>query len=258
MTWTVHLDESGIDQESPVWIMAAVLAFDTRWGRFATEWREMLTRHGLKEIHCRKLRHELGYDHARFKAVMAEVETIVLSHVPVSIVAVMAKADYDEIYKPTKPVGGAKHGPLGVLYRASMSFFASFLEQYPPDNLDHVRFVYEKGVKQGGGLLAIHGEFQNGGEVDDWFGPLSFEAKDSFLGLQAADCLAAGGLQRERSDHSNGRDDVGQSSFVMTGETPTTLDAPVIFRLPVTREIIESLRDEILLTKAERAALRWR
>lgn len=256
MAWTVHLDESGTDGESPVWTMAAVLAYDSRWGSFGTEWREMLARHGLKEIHCRTLRHELGYDDARFNAVMADVETIVLRHVPVSIIAVMAKADYGEIYKPTKPVSGAKHGPLGVLYRASMSFFASFLEQYPPDNLDHVRFVYEKGVKEGG-LRAIHGEFQNGGELDDWFGPLSFETKDAFLGLQAADCLAAGGLQRERDDHADGRDDIGQSSFVMTGETPVTLDAPISFRLPVTREIIESLRDEILLTRAERAALRF-
>ena len=256
MTWTVHLDESGMDGESPVWAMAAVLAYDSRWGNFETEWRELLARHGLKEIHCRQLRHELGYDNARFKAVMADVETIVLRHVPVSIVAVMAKADYDEIYKPTKPVSGAKHSPLGVLYRASMSFFVSFLEQYPPDNLHRVRFVYEKGVKEGG-LLAIHGEFQNGGELGDWFGPLSFETKDAFLGLQAADCLAAGGLRRERDDHANGRGDIRHSSFVMTGETPVALNAPVSFRLPVTREIIESLRDEILLTKAERVALRW-
>ena len=42
----------------------------------------------------------------------------------------------------------------------------------------------------------------------------------------------------------------------MTGETPVALNAPVSFRLPVTREIIERLRDEILLTKTERAALR--
>jgi hypothetical protein len=257
MTWIVHLDESGMDRESPVWTMAGVLACDSRWGNFQTEWRELLARHGLKEIHCRQLRRELGYDNARFNAVMADVETIVLRHIPVSIVAVMAKADYDEIYKPNKPVSGAKHSPLGVLYRASMSFFASFLEQYPPEHLHRVRFVYEKGVKERG-LLSIHGEFQNGGEVGDWFGPLSFETKDAFLGLQAADCLAAGGLQRERDDHASGRGDIGHSSFVMTGETPVALEAPASFRLPVTREIIEGLRDEILLTKAKRAALRLR
>jgi hypothetical protein len=57
-------------------------------------------------------------------------------------------------------------------------------------------------------------------------------------------------------DHANGRGDIGHSSFVMTGETPVALNAPVSFRLPVTREIIERLRDEILLTKTERAALR--
>jgi hypothetical protein len=62
------------------------------------------------------------------------------------------------------------------------------------------------------------------------------------LGLQAADCFAAGGLQRERDDHANGRGDIGHSSFVMTGETPVALNAPVSFRLPVTRGIIERLR----------------
>jgi hypothetical protein len=43
---------------------------------------------------------------------------------------------------------------------------------------------------------------------------------------------------------------------VMTGPTPSALSAPMTFRLPVTRSIIESLKDDLLLTKAERAALR--
>jgi len=44
------------------------------------------------------------------------------------VVGVMRKDDYDQIYKPTQPVSGEKHSPLGVLYRACLSFFAAFWE----------------------------------------------------------------------------------------------------------------------------------
>ena len=150
MAWTVTIDESGTDGQSPILAMASLLAIDNRWGNLEAEWRQMLVRHGLAHIHCSQLRHDLAYDDGRLGSVMGEIEQIILRHVPLSIVAVMRKDDYDDIYKPTKPVSGSKHSPLGVLYRASMSFFAAFLEQYPPQNLDKVNFVYERGVKEGG------------------------------------------------------------------------------------------------------------
>jgi hypothetical protein len=92
--------------------------------------------------------------------------------------------------------------------------------------------------------------------LPDWFGPLTFVAKADRVALQAADCLAAGALFQERAEHLDEPSDIGLSSLVMTGPTPSALSAPMTFRLPVTRSIIESLKDDLLLTKAERAALR--
>ncbi len=254
MTWTVMIDESGTDGQSAILTMAALLAVDTHWAQLETEWRAMLDRHGVEAIHCSQLRHRLGYDEGRVTRLMANVEAIVLRHVPVSVVGVMRKDDYDQFYKPTQPVSGDKHSPLGVLYRACLSFFAAFLEEHPPDNLDEVRFVYERGPKEGG-LQGIHAGFQRA-DVPDWFGPLSFVGKADRVALQAADCLAAGALFHERSQHAADPSDIGVSTLVMTEPAPATLAAPLSFRLPVTRKIIESLRDDLLLTKAERAALR--
>jgi hypothetical protein len=151
-------------------------------------------------------------------------------------------------------VSGDKHSPLGVLYRACLSFFAAWLEEYPPENLDQVGFVYERGPKEAG-LQAIHAGFQRI-DLPDWFGPLSFVGKSGRVALQAADCLAAGALVHEREEHAAEPSDIASSSLVMTGVTPPSLTAPVSFRLPVTRQIIEQLREELLLTKAERAVLR--
>jgi hypothetical protein len=166
----------------------------------------------------------------------------------------MRKDDYDQIYKPTQPVSGEKHSPLGVLYRACLSFFAAFLEEYPPGNLDEVRFVYERGPKEGG-LQSIHAGFQRA-DLPDWFGALSFVSKADRVALQAADCLAAGALFHERLEHPAAPSEISASGLVMTEGTPVTIDAPVSFRLPITRAIISDLRDELLLTKAQRAALR--
>jgi hypothetical protein len=254
MTWTVMIDESGTDNHSSIMAMAALLAVDSRWAMLEAEWKAMHARHGLARIHCSELRRDLNYDDGRLAAVMEEVEAIIIRHIPLSVVAVMRKDDYDGIYKPTRPVSGIKHGPLGVLYRACMSFFAAFLEDYPPSNLDLVRFVYERGPKEGG-LKSIHAAFQAADGVEDWFGPLSFMAKGERVALQAADCLAAGALFHERQQHTAGRSDISDSSLVITGSTPTSLDAPVSFRLPVTRAIIKTLRDDLLLTRTQRAAL---
>jgi len=247
------IDESGTDGQSPIWAMAALLAVDTRWAALETEWRGMLARHGLGAIHCSQLRHELDYDDGRLTAVMADVEAIIQRHVPLSVVAVMRKNDYEEIYKPTQAMSGAKHSPLGVLYRACMSFFAAFLEDHPPPSLDRVEFVYERGPKEGG-LATIHGAFRAAGDVEEWFGPLSFIAKGERVALQAADCLAAGALFHERREHTAEPSDIGESALVMTGTAPTSLDAPISLRLPVTVPIIESLRDDLLVTRAQRVA----
>ncbi len=254
MTWTVMIDESGTDGQSSVLTMAALLAVDLRWARLEAEWRTMLVRHGLGAIHCSNLRHQLGYDEARVAQLMGEVEAIILRHVPVSVVGVMRKDDYDQIYKPTQPVSGEKHSPLGVLYRACLSFFAAFLEEHPPGNLDEVRFVYERGPKEGG-LQSIHAGFQRA-DLPDWFGALCFVSKADRVALQAADCLAAGALFHERLEHPATPSEISASGLVMSGGTPATIDAPVSFRLPITRAIIGDLRDELLLTKAQRAALR--
>jgi hypothetical protein len=254
MTWTVMIDESGTDGQSAIMTMAALLAVDTRWAQLETEWWAMLDRHGLKAIHCSELRHQLGCDEGRVVRLMADVEAIVLRHVLVSVVGVMQKDDYDQIYKPTQPVSGNKHSRLGILYRACLSFFAAFLEEHAPDNLDEVRFIYECGPKEGG-LQGIHAGFQRT-DVPDWFGPLSFVAKADRVALQAADCLAAGALFHERSKHAADSSNIGVSTLVMTDPAPATLAAPLSFRLPVTRTILESLRDDLLLTKTKRAALR--
>lgn len=254
MTWTVTIDESGTDGQSSILAMASVLAADSRWRNLEAEWRQMLARHSLVRIHCSQLRHDMGYDDARLTLVMGEIEQIILRHVPLSIVAVMRKDDYDDIYKPTKPVSGSKHSPLGVLYRASVSFFVAFLEQHPPPGLDKVNFVYERGVKEGG-LQAIHADFQTVSDLEDWFGTLTFEGRDDRLWLQAADCLAAGALFHERIEHAGTHTNIADSGLVMAGQTPSSLVAPLSFRLPVTRTILETLRDELLLTRAQRTAL---
>ncbi len=248
------IDESGTDGESSILTMAALLAVDLRWEQLEAEWRAMLERRGLTAIHCRELRHQLGYNEARVAQLMRDVEAIILRHVPVSLVGGMRKDDYDQIYKPTLSVSGEKHSPLGVLYRACLSFFTAFLEEHPPGNLDEVRFVYERGPKEGG-LQSIHAGFKRA-DLPDWFGALSFVSKADRVALQAADCLAAGALFRERLEYPAAPSEISASGLVMTGETPATIDAPVSFRLPITRGIIGDLRDELLVTKAQRAALR--
>jgi hypothetical protein len=253
MRWTVVIDESGNDGTSTVVTMAGLIANESHWAGFDREWRKLIDRHGLTEIHTFKLRNHLSRDPVKLKQIMAEVEELFLQCVAVSVTVVMRKDDYDEIYKPTRPKGGQKRSQLGVLYQALVSFAVSFLESYPPENLDSLGFIYEQ-VSNPGGYQAIHDEFKSHGDVATWFGPLSFATRTDVLGLQAADCLASGALQWEMELHGAEHTDIGNSDLVVADQQ-TNITAPMSFRLPVTREIIEALRDDLLLTKAARAAI---
>jgi hypothetical protein len=247
MRWRVVIDESGNDGTSTVVTMAGLVANQRHWVRFDEAWRKLLNRNGLTEIHTFKLRNRLSREPAKFNQIMAEVGELFLRYIAVSVTVVMRKNDYDEIYKPTQPRGGQKRSQLGVLYQALVSFAASFLESYPPENLESLDFIYER-VSSPGGFQTIHDEFKNHGEVAPWFGPLAFETRTDVLGLQAADCLASGALQLEMELHGAEHTDIGNSHLVVAGQQ-LAITAPVSFRLPVTREII------LLLTKAARAAI---
>jgi hypothetical protein len=60
-------------------------------------------------------------------------------------------------------------------------------------------------------------------------------------------------------EHGPEPSDIDQSALVMSGapDQPLALTAPFCFRLLVTRDITSALRDELLLTRAERARLRF-
>lgn len=164
----------------------------------------------------------------------------------------MRKDDYDEIYKPTQSKGGEKRSQLGVLYQALVSFAVSFLESFPPSNFDQLNFIYEK-IDKPGGLLAIHDAFKRDGDVADWFGPLEFATRSDVLGLQGADCLASGSLQCEMELHGAEHTDIAESHLVVTNPQ-VAIEAPVSFRVAIRRDILETLRDDLLLTKRARAA----
>ncbi len=253
MPWTVAIDESGNDGTSPIVTMSGLIANESFWTGFDREWRSLLGCHGLTEIHTYKLRRKLSGDRAKFNQIMEEVREIFHKYIPVSVAVVMRKDDYDEIYKPTQSKGGPKRGQLGVLYQALVSFAVSFLESFPPSDLDQLNFIYEK-IDKPGGLQAIHDAFKRDGNVAGWFGPLKFATRSDVLGLQGADCLASGSLQCEMELHGAEPTDIAQSQLVVI-DPQMAIKAPMSFRLPITRDILEALRDDLLLTKGARAAI---
>jgi hypothetical protein len=122
MDWTAAIDESGNDGTSSVVTMAALIANGSHWIGYDGEWRRLLKEQGLGEIHIWKLRNAFKRDPAKLNQIMTEVEKILLQTIAVSVIVVMRKDDYEEIYKPVQPRGGQKRSQLGVLYQALLSF----------------------------------------------------------------------------------------------------------------------------------------
>jgi hypothetical protein len=58
--------------------MAGLFAGNRYWTAFEGDWRELLARHRLDDIHVWKLRRALKKEPVRFDAVMKDIEAYVL------------------------------------------------------------------------------------------------------------------------------------------------------------------------------------
>jgi hypothetical protein len=69
-------------------------------------------------------------------------------------------------------------------------------------------------------------------------------------GCQISDFILGGAYRQELTEHNAEPSNIEESSFVRTPQI--TLHNTPIFRVPITREILESLKDSLLLEEEER------
>jgi hypothetical protein len=255
MIWTAYIDEAD-SHAAPVMAMSGFVAIETEWDSFEQRWNDpLLYSHNLTYSHAVDLIHKKkefrGWTNVRHNEFVLGARELMNAHLNAGFVAVMRRDDYQKHYKSLpKPRKPPEDTIYGVLFRACVSFTLAIIAYQLNDEVQDqmVNFVLEKGGTKQNYARELFQRFKTDPLADpilrSMLGNLSFIDKKRSPGCQAADLMLGGAIRQERTEHGMNPSIIEQSSFADVTR-PVSDEDVVTYRIPVTRAVLESLRDNM-------------
>jgi Protein of unknown function (DUF3800) len=277
MVLTAYLDESGTHDDSPISVMAGYVGTAAQWKHLKADWAALVAKAGVRHIHAVEL-FKRTEQFTRWKPeevniLAISLDNVIARHLQLGFSVVVRDDDYRNIYgagpHPKRPHKDTKYG---VCFRACLAFVPSFIAselelvgQTAMAELTTLNFALEAGPKSGD-ARRLFGLYKKDA-LPEWrhlVGTFDTPTKDS-VGAQAADFLAYTIYRAEMLEHGQEASVIEKSSYVAdTPLTPNTYPrqplpttGPAIFRIPITRDVLQSLKDDLFAIEAERRAA-WR
>ncbi len=165
---------------------------------------------------------------------------------------------------PKRPVKDTKYG---VCFRGCLAFVPSFIAselklagQGALAELTRIDFALEGGHANVGDARRLF-ELYKKDALPEWqhlIGEFDMSTKDS-VGAQAADFLAYAVYRAELLEHGQAAFDI-ETSYVADApmiannypRAPVPQGGPMLFRNPITRDVLQSLKDDLFAIEAER------
>jgi hypothetical protein len=257
MIWTIYIDEAD-SHGAPVMAMGGFLSPANKWDEFNNRWSgTLLYSYNLTHLHTIDLIHKKkefhGWDNSRHNDFVLGARELMNTHLHAGFVGVLRRDDYHNHYrslaKPRKPPEDTMYG---VLLRACVSFSLAIvalqLNERVPGEV--VNFVLEKGGTKPNYARELFQRFKTNPLADPllrgMLGNLDFADKKECPGCQAADLMLGGAIRQERTEHGIKASLIEQSSFADITQ-PVDAEDVATFRIPVTRTILESLRENMFV-----------
>jgi hypothetical protein len=254
MIWTAYADEAGInDHLSPIVAMAGFLGSDEKWSAFDAAWADLLGAHGVSYLDADELTRRkkafLGWSDRRHGEFLLAAHELISKYLGAGFVALMRKSDFRDHYKPgagqKRPI---EDTPYGVLFRACVSFCLGVLageygEEVKGNRLDFV--LDERGrIPETRHLYYILKHDSHSDPImKDMLGPaLGVARKESSPGCQVAGLLLDGAYRQAKVEHGKTPSLPIEKSAFARPDIPVNRNEIPIFRLPLGREVLESLR----------------
>jgi hypothetical protein len=277
MIITTYLDESGTHAQSPISVMAGYVGTATQWQRFEANWTALVRKAGVQFVHGVELSKRTG----QFKgwraedvnALMVSLDGVIATHLQLGFSVIVRDDDYKSIYAAgPHPRHVPKDTKYGVCFRACLAFVPSLIaselklaKQTPLDSQMTINFVLEQGHRNVGDARRLFDLYKAdlSPEWEQFVGTLETSTKDS-PGSQAADFLAYAVYRAEIVEHGQAQSIVEESSYVVDfplvansyPRQPVPQKGPAVFRIPVSRAILQSLKDDLFALEAERRSAR--
>ncbi len=273
MILTTYLDESGTHAESPISVMAGYVGTSAQWDGFEADWTALVRKAGVKHMHAvelfKRTKQFKGWKAEDVNALAVSLDGVIARHLQVGFSIIVRDDDYKNIYgtgpHPRRP---AKDTKYGVCFRACLAFVPSYIaseftlaQQIALAQETTINFVLEQGHRNAGDAQRLF-KLYKADALPEWqrfVGTMDVSTKGS-PGTQAADFLAYCIYRAESLEHQHPASVIEKSSYVadtpLIANTyprqPVPQNGPIIFRIPLSREVLQSLKDDLFARKAER------
>ena len=273
MILTVCLDESGTHAESPISVMAGYVGTAAQWKHVEADWAALVAKAGVQHIHAvdlfRRTKQFRGWKPEDVNALALSLDSVIARYLQLGFSVIVRDDDYKNIYgagpHPKRPVKDTKYG---VCFRACLAFVPSFIASElklagqgalaEPTRID---FALEGGHANVGDARRLF-ELHKKDALPEWqhlIGEFDTSTKDS-IGAQAADFLAYAVYRAELLERGQAASDIETSSYVADTpmiansypRAPVPQSGPMVFRIPITRDVLQSLKDDLFAIEAER------
>jgi hypothetical protein len=259
MIWTAYADEAGInDHRSPIVAMAGFLASEENWIAFDAAWANLLTAHGVSYLDAddltRRKKAFFGWSDGRHNEFLLGAHELISKYLGAGFVALMRKSDFRDLYKPgARQIRPIEDTPYGVLFRACVSFCLGILageweEEVKGQRLDFV--LDETGrIPEARHLYDILKHDSHSDPImKEMLGPvLGVARKESSSGCQVAGLLVDGAYRQAKMEHGRTSSLPIEKSAFARPDIPVNRNEIPIFRLPLGREVLESLRPSLFM-----------
>lgn len=266
MILTAHLDESGTHDSSPITVMAGYLATSEQWEAFDADWNSLVREAGVQHVHAvdlfKRTKQFKGWKAADANSLAIALDRVIAKHLPVGFAVVVRDDDYKNIYGAGwQPKRARKDTKYAVCFRACLAFVPEYIVSGLKSAADAttINFVLEDGHRHIGDARRLFDLYKTG-VLPEWqqlVGSMDVSMKDS-PGAQAADFLAYTVYRAEIREHGHAPSVIENSSYVadtlLTVQTAPhqaiPQNGPAVFRIPIGRETLQSLRDDLFRSVA--------
>jgi hypothetical protein len=273
MILTAYIDESGTHAESPISVMAGYVGTSAQWEGFEADWSALVRKAGVRHIHAvelfKRTKQFKGWKAEDVNALAVSLDEVIATHLQVGFSVVVRDDDYKNIYGTgPHPRRLAKDSKYGICFRACLAFVPSYIasefalaQQTEVAQQATINFVLEQGHRNAGDAQRLF-ELYKADALPEWqrfVGTMDVSTKGSPR-TQAADFLAYCVYRAESLEHQHAASVIEKSSYVADApliantypRPPVPQKGPILFRIPISREVLQSLKDDAFTIAGER------
>jgi hypothetical protein len=273
MLLTAYLDESGTHETSPISVMVGYLGTADQWRAFNADWTALLQTAGLRHVHAvdlfKRTKQFKEWPAERVNAFAVQLDGVIARHMQLGFSVIIRDDDYRKIYVDgPRPPRARLDSKYGVGFRACLAFAPSYIAselrvagEVQRAQETTINFVLEDGHRNIGDARRLFDLFKADAlpEWQHFVGTFDVSKKNS-PGVQAADFLAYCVYRVELLEHGSPPSAIEKSSYV--ADTPLVANkcprqplpqsGPMLFRIPISQEVLRSLKEDMFVLDAER------